>query len=55
VLVFGGRGEPARAKRADLGRVAGEADLVVLTGDSWELLAERVSRRGGAPVLQRTG
>lgn len=128
VLVFGGRGERARAKRADLGRVAGEADLVVLTSDSCEvedlgavldeyrlglmstatpvlvehdrreatalalarcrqgdvvlvagrghetrltvdgtthvfddrvvaqeLLAERASRRGGAPVLQRTG
>lgn len=36
LLVFGGRGERDRAKRADLGRTAAAADLLVLTRDTTE-------------------
>ena len=36
LLVFGGRGERDRAKRADLARVAARADLLVLTCDTTE-------------------
>ncbi|HEU0101578.1 MAG TPA: UDP-N-acetylmuramyl-tripeptide synthetase [Mycobacteriales bacterium] len=36
LLVFGGRGERDRAKRADLARVAAAADLLVLTCDTTE-------------------
>ena len=36
LLVFGGRGERDRPKRADLGRVAAGADVLVLTSDTTE-------------------